>query len=172
VTRFRIDPERSRVVIDARSNVHPIHSEAGGVEGFVEVDLDEEGGVAFADPPAGRLSFPVSNLTSGNGLEDREMLRRTDARKFPTIDGVLTSAAADGDRGRFRVSGDVMFRGVTRRCEDFMHLEVAEAGRTVRLTGESTFDIRDFGMEPPRVLLLRVEPKVSVKVVIVAGKEG
>ena len=38
-------------------------------------------------------------------------------------------------------------------------------------TGQSTFDIRDFGMEPPRILLLKVEPDVTVRVEIVATKE-
>ena len=42
--------------------------------------------------------------------------------------------------------------------------------RTLRLDGESTFDIRDFGMEPPRILMLRVEPEVDVRVEIVAER--
>ncbi len=42
---------------------------------------------------------------------------------------------------------------------------------TLQLEGESTFDIRDFGMEPPRILLLRVHPEVKVRVAIVATKE-
>ena len=32
--------------------------------------------------------------------------------------------------------------------------------------------IRDFGMEPPRILMLRVEPEVVVRVEIVAVREG
>ena len=37
--------------------------------------------------------------------------------------------------------------------------------------GESTFDIRDFGMEPPRILMLKVQPEVGVRVEIVAERE-
>ena len=37
VTRYRILPTRSRVWIDARSNLHPIHTEAGGLEGWLEL---------------------------------------------------------------------------------------------------------------------------------------
>ena len=44
--------------------------------------------------------------------------------------------------------------------------------RTIQLAGASRFDIREFGMEPPRVLLLKVEPEVDVRVEIVAVKEG
>ena len=43
--------------------------------------------------------------------------------------------------------------------------------RTIRLTGASSFDIRDFGMQPPKVLLLKVEPEVQVRVEIYAVKD-
>ena len=43
-------------------------------------------------------------------------------------------------------------------------------GQMVILAGETTFDVRDFGMEPPRILMLKVEPDVRVKVAIVAEK--
>jgi hypothetical protein len=41
----------------------------------------------------------------------------------------------------------------------------------LRLEGRSTFDIRDFGMDPPRILMLRVHPEVAVRVEIVAERE-
>ena len=43
--------------------------------------------------------------------------------------------------------------------------------RTLQLEGEHTFDIRDFGMEPPKILMLKVEPDVDVRVEIIAEKE-
>ena len=36
----------------------------------------------------------------------------------------------------------------------------------------AVFDIRDFGMEPPRILMLKVQPEVTVRVEIVAEKES
>jgi hypothetical protein len=48
-----------------------------------------------------------------------------------------------------------------------MSVAVLDA-RTVRLMGRSTFDIRDFGMEPPRILMLRVHPEVTVRIDLVA----
>jgi hypothetical protein len=44
--------------------------------------------------------------------------------------------------------------------------------RTIRAAGESSFDVRDFGMEPPRILMLRVEPDVKVRVEIFAEREA
>ena len=40
MARYIISPDRSRVWIEARSNVHPIHSSTNGLEGYVELTLD------------------------------------------------------------------------------------------------------------------------------------
>jgi polyisoprenoid-binding protein YceI len=119
--------------------------------------------------PEGELTLPVARLSSGNRLEDRELHKRIDERRFPTINGVLTKMEQI-DGNQYRVSGNLAFRGVTRRVEDEMTVDVVD-DRTVQLDGQATFDVRDFGMEPPRILMLRVEPDVVVRVVIVAVKE-
>lgn len=169
MTRYRIVPERSRVWIEARSSLHPIHSSADGLEGYVEVDDGEGDEVALATPPAGTLSLPVERLSSGNPLEARELRKRIDASRFPTIDGVLTHVERVEGTNRYRVTGDVVFRGVSRECRDQLTLDAVDDA-TVRLEGRSTFDVRDFGMQPPRILMLRVEPEVEVRVEIVATR--
>ncbi|MGZ4772927.1 MAG: YceI family protein [Ilumatobacteraceae bacterium] len=169
MTRYRIVPSKSRVWIDARSNVHPIHTEAGGLEGWLELS-SSNGKVNGNRTPRGHLEFPIDNLKSGNPLEDREMRRRTDARRHPTISGDLKTMKQTGDTARYVVSGDLTFRGVARTYEDEMTVEID--GGTVNLAGQSTFDIRDFGMEPPRILMLRVQPEVTVRVEIVAEKDS
>jgi polyisoprenoid-binding protein YceI len=162
---YTIIPERSRVWIDARSSVHPIHSTTDGLEGFV--DLDAHGDAVVGPHPTAELSFPVNRLSSGNWLEDRALQKRIDARRYPTISGVLTGVVPGADDGRFLVRGDLTFRAVTRSVEDYMTLTVVD-DHTIRVEGESTFDVRDFGMEPPRILILRVEPDVKVRVEIFA----
>ncbi len=44
--------------------------------------------------------------------------------------------------------------------------------QTISLEGTSRFDIREFGMEPPKMLMLKVEPEVDIRVEIVAVKEA
>jgi polyisoprenoid-binding protein YceI len=165
-----IAPERSRVWIDARSNVHPIHSETDGVEGFIELTLTPEGQIDLSNKPNGTLSLAVSRLSSGNRMEDREMQKRIDARRYPTIEGTLDSVVPDGANGSYRVSGDVSFRGVSRRHEDLMQIRGLDA-QTVQLDGSSHFNITDFGMDPPRVLMLKVEPEVNVRIELIAVSE-
>ncbi|MBO0728644.1 MAG: YceI family protein [Acidimicrobiaceae bacterium] len=170
MTRFRIVPDQSRVWIDARSNIHPIHSSTDGLEGYVDLDVDPDGTISVDGSPQGHLSLRVTRLSSGSRLEDREMQNRIDAERYPTIDGVLGEMQPAGRNGTFRVSGEVTFRGVTQRHEDQMKVSVLDTS-TIKLEGASRFNVRDFGMEPPRMLMLRVEPDVDVRVEIVAMTE-
>jgi len=104
-------------------------------------------------------------------MEDRELQKRIDGRRYPTIEGVLDKMERSGDDGSYDVSGEVTFRGVSRQVKDEMTIHALD-DKTVQLAGKSRFDIRDFGMEPPRMLMLKVEPEVEVRVEIVAVAEA
>jgi polyisoprenoid-binding protein YceI len=171
MARYRIEPGRSHVWIDAKSNLHPIHSSTDGLEGFVELNVEPAGEVDLSVTPAGKLSLQVSKLSSGNRLEDRELHKRIDSRRFPTIDGVMDQVEKNGSSHTYRVSGDITFRGVSRRHEDEMTIHEID-DQTIQLQGSSRFDIREFGMEPPKMLMLKVDPEVEVRIEIFATKEA
>jgi polyisoprenoid-binding protein YceI len=170
VARYRIIPERSTVSISARSNVHPIHSTTDGLEGWVDLEFGPDGVIDLTVKPAAQLSLPVRRLSSGNALEDRELQKRIDARRFPSILGVLRSIEQAPADSRYRVSGEITFRGAARPHQDQMTIRRVD-DETLALAGQSRFDIREFGMEPPRFLMLKVEPQVDVVVDIIARKE-
>jgi hypothetical protein len=171
LTRYDIVPERSSVWIEATSNVHPIRTRTDGLEGFLDVVLGDGGQLDLDLSPKAELSLSVSRLSSGNVLEDRELQRRIDSRRFRTIDGRLTEMRATDRDDRYLVRGDVTFRGVTNSYEQEMTVAQLDE-QTLQLDGQATFDIRDFGMEPPRILMFRVRPEVDVRVEVVARKEG
>lgn len=160
---YRVVSDASEVSIHARSSVHPIDGRASAVTGTVDAELVDGGGVVLT---GGRLEVPIDALRSGNPLEDAELKRRVDARRFPTIAGEMRSATALGSDGRFRVEGDLTFHGVTKSITG--ELRVTHEGDQLRVEGEHTFDIRDFGIKPPRILLLRVYPEVRVRIELVA----
>ena len=112
--------------------------------------------------------MPVENLRSGNRLEDRELQKRIDARRFPTIHGVLTTMRRRRPTTRYRVHGDLKFRGVTKAIEDEMTVELVDGDTP---SGSRRVDVRhprlrDGAAADP---LLRVEPDVNVSVDIVAS---
>ena len=165
---FRIDPDQSRVWIEARSSLHPIHGEAAGLSGIVEADV-ADGHVAFNGSPKISVELPVEALKSGKALEDKEMLRRVDARRFPTIRGEVRELKEMSD-GQYRVRGDLTFHGITRPVEG--ELSIKADNSSIVLEGEQTFDIRDFGVDPPKILMLKVHPDVKVRVRAIAEQES
>ncbi len=170
MTKYTILPSASRVSIEARSSLHPIHSETEGLEGWFEADVLGGDRLNPATRPSGHLELPVDNLSSGNPLYDREMRRRVEARRHPTVGGDLTEMKPTEEHGRYQVSGEVTFKGTTNAYTDEMRVSFPE-NDVVHLEGSHVFDIRDFGMQPPKILSLRVYPDVRVTVAIVARSD-
>jgi len=171
VGAYRIVPEESLAWIEARSSLHPIKSENRGLEGSVELEILAGPRVDLAAPVGGQVELPLERLSSGNPLYDREMRRRVDARRYPTITGQLTGMKETGRDDRYLVQGEVTLRGTTRHYEDEMTLTGLREG-VICLEGEHEFDVRDFGMEPPKIMMLKVYPEVRVRVRVVAQREA
>jgi polyisoprenoid-binding protein YceI len=112
----------------------------------------------------------VSRLSSGNGLYDAELLRRIDARRFSTATVVLEACEATGPGPRYQLKGAVTFHGVTRPAQGTVTVEAASSDRLV-ITGEQVFDIRDFAVPSPTVLMLRIYPDVRVRLHVEAERE-
>lgn len=153
--------------IEARSSLHPIHGEATGLEGSIEADVTD-GRVDFGDTPKIRVELPVEQLKSGKALEDAELQRRIDAKRYPTIRGEVREIK-EAAGGQYRARGDLTFHGVTRPVEGEVSVKVD--GDSLVIEGEQTFDIRDFGVDPPKILMLKVHPDVKVRVRVVAEPE-
>jgi polyisoprenoid-binding protein YceI len=160
--RYGFDSMRSCIWVSGRSNLHPINTETRGVTGWFEASARADGSLDLKEAISGELQLEVSKLTSGNQLYDHELRRRMDARRYPVIEGRVTRIAADGSHPRYLVRGDVSFHGKTRTFEHGMHIELSD--EEVSLTGEYVFDIRQFGMKPPSMLMIRVYPEIEVRV--------
>jgi polyisoprenoid-binding protein YceI len=160
--RFAFDTERSCVWIDARSNLHPISSETRGLRGWVEVTPAADGTLDLQHPVTGTLEVAAERLSSGNRLYDLELKRRIDARSYPTISGQITQVTSTGEPDLYLVTGDLTFHGKTRTFAHEMTVVVTE--EAILLTGDYVFDIREFNMKPPSMLMLKVYPEVAVRV--------
>ena len=160
--RYTFDSVRSCVWVSGRSSLHPINTETRGITGWFETSVRNDGGLDLDLPVSGELELAVEKLTSGNQLYDHELRRRMDARRFPTIDGHVSKITLGAAHPHYVVTGDIAFHGKTRTFEHEMHIEVGE--ETVSLIGDYVFDIREFGMKPPSMLMIRVYPEISVRV--------
>jgi polyisoprenoid-binding protein YceI len=156
------------VWIEARSSLHPIHGEATGLEGYLDVDVDN-GHLNVTEPAAMHIELPVARLQSGNPLQDRELQRRIDADRYRTIRGDVQKLQEADSGGHYRVTGDVSFHGATRTVDGTIAV-TAPDDRTLVVEGEQLFDIRDFGIKPPKILMFRVEPEVTVRIKVTAER--
>lgn len=169
MARYRI-VAGSRIETDMTSNVHPIHAAAERVSGVIEGVIEAGGGPDFEAPHNARVEIPVESMQSGNRLQDMEMQRRIDARQFPTIVITVNRAWKVAGDGRTRARFEVEAHGRARPYEGDFSLRVD--GRRLTVEGEHTFDMRDFGVDPPRFLGLKMDPEVNVKVRLEAVEDS
>jgi hypothetical protein len=168
--RFVLDPERSAVLIDARSTVGPICFGSTGVTGSLYAALGD-GGVSTETPPSGWLSIDMTGLSSGNKLYDAELHRRINSRRYPSAKVELKECTPSAPGWRYRLRGELTFHGITRRTEGTVQLEAASDDRIV-ISGEQVFDIRDFALPSPTMLMLRIFPDVRVRLYAEAELSG
>jgi polyisoprenoid-binding protein YceI len=170
MARFRITPDSSWAWIDMRTNLHGAHVETSGLEGSLDAEL-AGGRIDLARPPSARLELATDRLRSDNPLFERELQRRVDGRRYPTIVGELRTLRELDSAGSYAAEGDLTFHGVTRRVKGELRLLV-EGDDAIQLEGEQVFDIRDFNIEPPKLLMLKAYPDVKVRVRLTARREG
>jgi len=162
VARYRIVPEHSILWAEARSSLHPIKVETAGLEGFV----DAAPGTTAGNPLSGHLELASARVKTGNILYDRELERRLEVARYPLIQGDVTGSRGEGGQ-RYHLRGDLSFHGVTRTLEGEVTLREADS-TTVEIEGATVIDVRDFALQPPRLLMLRVYPEIRVRIRVLA----
>ena len=162
--RYVIDPEQSAVHVLARSSLHPFRG-AAPVSGHVDADFCD-GRLDVGKPHGGLLHVEVDDLRGDVPHLDKELRNRLDSQRYPTVTAVLTEVRESADRG-YQMSGELTLHGRTQRVVGRASLALDARGR-LRLRGTLTLDIRDFGLTPPKLLMLKVHPEVEVHLGLVA----
>jgi polyisoprenoid-binding protein YceI len=163
--RFTVDPNLSALLLQSRSNIGAVQFGTREVTGYLDVAIGPCG-VAIDRGPVARLEVALAELTSGNALYDDELRQRLDVRRFPVATVELEQAHALPD-DTYRVSGLVTLHGIAAQLQGSVRLVLAETGE-LTVTGEQVVDIRDFDIDVPSVLMLRIYPDVKVALHLVA----
>jgi YceI-like domain len=159
VTRhFELMPDRSALAVLARSNVGPITFTALGLEGFIDVTVAGTS-VCLDPPPAGELEFRLDQLTSGNPFYDGELQRRVGSRRFPKVVAHVRGITLL-ESERYRLEGDLNVHDVTRPVSGMVTVTFPSP-TVIRVTGDQVFDIRDFNVSIPEVLMFQILPDVK-----------
>lgn len=161
--RFRIAQDESTVTIVGETSLHPITVNVTP-SGWLEART-VDGAFAEGTEIRGEVEIAVIEFRSGNPLVDRETHRRLRANQYPTIHGEVTDVVGiDGNRAS--VKGLVTFLGNDVELEGEVVITAGE-DNTLTMTGEGKMDVQWWGLEPPTLLILKMEPVVSVSIQLV-----
>jgi polyisoprenoid-binding protein YceI len=156
----------SAVELHADSSVHPITGEIRGLRGEAECEV-ADGKLVPGASASGWIEADVSQLKTGKKLEDIALAKQIDAKKYPTVRYEVRSV--EGGPESYKLNGAFTFHGVT---QEFMEeCQASLQGGQLRVDAEHTFDIRDFGVKPFKILTMSIKPEVRL-VVHLVGTEG
>jgi hypothetical protein len=164
--RYTIAHADSWLTFEARSTLHAVHGKTADLVGYIETGWSPDGALGLQPAPKMHVDFAVEQLRSGNDLQDREMWKLIDSKRFPRIAADLRDVRAAPTAGRYTAAGDITLAGRARRYEG--ELALVLDGDSVTVDGELNVDIREFGIKPPNLLIMKVEPIVNVRLHLVA----
>jgi len=152
-----------------RSNLHPLHAETNTLDGYLEVELLPNNQPDLSAPVKGHLEVYVEQLLSGNPLYDLEAHRRVDTQKYPKITLDLLELKEVEPLRRYRMVCNLSFRGTTKRIEgDLAVTHLDDHG--LEAHGELALDSRDFGLDPPKIIGLKVFSDFRAKLKLVCER--
>ena len=165
MARYELQPDASLVHVFARSTLRPFTG-AAPISGHLDVSI-RDGRIDLDQPCAGELRLRVEDLRGDVPHLDRELRNRMDSDRYPTVTAVLTEVrAASG--GGYRMSGQLTLHGRTKLVSGEATV-VVEPDGPLTLRGILHLDMRDFGLVPPRLLVLRVHPEIEVRLGVTAA---
>jgi len=166
--RFEVESAASSLTFFATSTLFPVYGKVAEMSGYVEAAWHANDELVVNPLPRMHLELKVESLRTGNELQDREMWKLIDSKRFPKIVGDLREFGAAAVPGRYFAAGQITLAGLGRRYEG--ELQLARSGDDLRVAGDISVDVRDFGLKSMNLLVLSVEPLVRVRLRLLARK--
>jgi len=172
MSTWTIDDARSSVEIHGKSSLHPIHGRLrdGALSGTVEATV-ADGVVDTAAPVSGHVEFLMTGLSFGNSMYDRELPKRLDTAKYPLVTLDLVKIQVGGS-DTYQVELRLALHGASVAFDEAVHAAITADGEMLTVSGEHQFDIRQFGVEPPRMLGMKVHPDFTVNLSLAAKRDA
>jgi polyisoprenoid-binding protein YceI len=170
LSKYRIEPEHSELFVEARSNIHPIEIRTQGLSGTIDLDV-RAGHLDLSTAPRATLEVAADCLRSGIDLYDKEIHRVIDVRRHRSVSARLHETHEIAP-GRYRVTGSLSIRGVTREIGGEVTLHVRDGDDSLEIEWASTLDTREFHIAAPKILMLEMQPMINVWAKIRAVRNG
>ncbi len=146
---YRLENSESSCKVSGTSTLHDWHLEATKMSGEASLQLDN--GVITIES----LSFEVEveGLESGKGAMDKNTFKALKSDKHPKIKYEFVRVIEQQQTSKgllLKTGGKLSIAGATKS----VYLDVlASADQKARFSGEITFNMSDYGVEPPVALM-------------------
>lgn len=152
----------STLWIEGDSTLHAFASTASALSMTLKLEDEPAAALARKAPAALVLRVPVKELRSGKSALDENLRRAMKAQEHPEV--VFALSAWEGAApGPVKAKGVLTIAGVSKDVEVGGTLALSGAG--LRLEGEKTLLMSDFGIKPPTMMMgaIKTADKVTVK---------
>ena len=161
-TTFDVTPGRSAVLIKARSSVGPISFATSDVRGQISAGVDAD--TIGADAPVAGQPDGVAHVAH---VGQRPLRHRAEAadRRAALPRGLLAAGACGQGAtatNRYDLTARLEIHDVVRPLVGFVTVEPLRRDVLV-VRGQQTLDIREFDLDVPTTLALKIYPEVSVE---------
>lgn len=148
------------------TTMYPVFGKVAELVGSIDAAWNGDGTIAADPAPKMHVEFKVEDLRTGNELQDHEMWKLIDSKRFPKIAADLRELKPGAAGGRYTATGQITLAGLSRRYEG--EFAPSYDGAQVTIDGDLQVDVRDFGLKPMKLLVLSVAPLVKVRLHLVA----
>ncbi|MBI4508101.1 MAG: YceI family protein [Deltaproteobacteria bacterium] len=150
-----------QVFVTARSSIHDTKTKYPTMEGQIRVNVDEA-----SDSPSAEIRVDMRDFDAGDWLKNRKLRSDLQPEKHPTALFRLTALEGVTPRqdGKLEATavGILSWRGreVPIRARGHGRIE----RQSIEAQAEFELDVRTLGVEPPKLLMFKVESTVLVQV--------
>jgi len=110
----------------------------------------------------GKVSVSLASLLSDNSKRDSHMQEVLESNKFPNAAYYITSV--ESANGKYKINGMLDLHNVKKNIT--FSAEIVNDGNNVNLKIHGSFLMSEFGIEPPKLLFLKVRDKVDINGVL------
>jgi hypothetical protein len=164
---YTIESADSSLRFFSLTTMYPAFGKVAELTGSIDAASNADGTIVLDPTPRMHIEFKVEDLRTGNELQDHEMWKLIDSKRFPKIAGDLRELEPGAVARRYNAAGQITLAGLARPYEGELSAVFEDEGVTI--DGDLQIDVRDFGLKPMKLLVLSVAPLVKVRLHLVAS---
>ena len=102
---------------------------------------------------------PVKSFDSGNSNRDSHAIEVLEALKFPNVS--FSASSIQESDSQVTAKGNLTFHGVSKPVE--LKATKSVIKNAIKLEGGFTINMKDFAVEPPGLMGIKTDDKITIK---------